>query len=97
MQAVRGLMEGGTGRRAGRESGKGSKLIKDALLLWAAGAQCSWGFSVGHISELAPARPKGKGKGMVNLSTIARGLFLEHGSLELPGTSGMPLVLMSRC
>lgn len=88
-------MEGGTGRRAGSESGKGSKPIKDALLLWAAGAQCSWGFSVGHTSELAPAHPKGKG--MVNLSTIARGLFLERGSLELPGTSGTPPVLMSRC
>ena len=41
-------MEGSTGRRAESESGKGRKLIKDALLLWAAGAQCSWGFSVGH-------------------------------------------------
>lgn len=63
VQVIGPVIQGSTGRRAGRKTGKGEKLIKDELLLWIPGAQCSWGLHCRiHFRVICPAPlPRGKG------------------------------------
>ena len=59
-------MEGSTGRRAGSESGKGRKLIKNALLLWAGWGSVQLGLQCRTHLRVIPCTPEGQGNGKFN-------------------------------
>lgn len=83
VQVIGAVIQGSTGRWAGRKTGKGEKLIKDELLLWILGAQCSWELHCRiHFRVICPP-PFPGARGLEYLFTIAWEILLEVGGMSL--------------